>query len=369
LLIAIVLVPRTRSWAALGAGASGARLARMERSPHWSKGHFVNFQEIHNDLAGSLTAMFHESPFATPTSPVAVVSPNPALFASPPPSGLRVTWFGHSSTLVEIDGVRILTDPLWSERASPVAGLGPKRYYPPPIALRDLPPIDAVVISHDHYDHLDYATIVAMRDWKTVFVVPLGVGADLALWGIPADRILELDWWERVQVGGVDVVSTPSRHATGRVLIDRDAKLWSGYAFLGPRNRVFYSGDSGLLPALGEIGERFGPFDLAMIEVGQYNRAWRDWHMGPEQAIRASQMVRGKLLLPVHWGALTLAPHGWTEPIERALAAAKQAGVPIVAPRPGESFEPSSPPPVQRWWPDLPWNSAQQDPIVSSQVD
>jgi len=367
-LSAIVLVPRTHAWAALGSRATGERLERMRRSPHWGDGRFVNAQEIRDDVWAALTAMFHMSPYARPSGPVDVVHPAAELFASPPPSGLRVTWFGHSSSLVELDGARFLLDPLWSDRASPLRGLGPERYYPPPIALRDLPPIDAVLISHDHYDHLDHDTIVALKDTKAVFVVPLGVGADLALWGIPADRIIELDWWEHAEVHGIDVVSTPARHASGRMLFDRDAKLWTGYALLGARNRVYSSGDSGLFPGLREIGERVGPFDLALIEVGQYNRAWRDWHMGPEQAVRALAMVRGKLLLPVHWGALTEASHGWTEPIERALVAAEKAGVAIVAPRPGESFEPSSPPPVRRWWPELPWNTAEQDPIVSTQL-
>jgi L-ascorbate metabolism protein UlaG (beta-lactamase superfamily) len=368
-LVAVVLATQTHAWLAFGARATGARLHRMQRSQHWANGRFLDTEEIRDDLWGAVTAMFHPSPDATPREPVNVLHPDPALFATPPPSGLRVTWFGHSSMLVEIDGLRILTDPLFSERASPLRGIGPERYYPPPIALADLPPIDVVLISHDHYDHLDTDTIVALKDSRTAFIVPLGVGADLARWGIAPDRIYELDWWGRADLLGFEIVSTPARHASGREIIDRDAKLWTGYALIGKQHRVYYSGDSGLFPGLREIGEKYGPFDLAMIEVGQYNRAWRDWHMGPEQAIRALQMVRGKLLLPVHWGALTLAAHGWTEPIERALVAAGKAGVAIVAPRPGESFEPSSPPPVRRWWPELHWNTAEQDPIVSTQMD
>jgi L-ascorbate metabolism protein UlaG (beta-lactamase superfamily) len=368
-LAAFLLVPRTHLWKALGARPAGERLARMERSPNWAGGRFQDFQPIRDDTFAALTTMFHASPDATPKEPVPVVHPTPESFAIAPSSGLRVTWFGHSTTLVEIDGVRLLTDPEWSERASPLGSIGPKRYYPVPIALHDLPPIDAVLISHDHYDHLDYDTIVALKDSKAVFVVPLGVGADLELWGIPADRIRELDWWEHAHVATLDIVSTPARHATGRMIFDRDTKLWTGYALLGGRNRVYYSGDSGFFPALGEIGDRFGPFDLAMIEIGQYNRAWRDWHMGPEQAVRAVTKVRGRVFLPIHWGALTLAPHGWTEPIERAVVAAQTSGLTIVTPRPGESVEPSLRPPVERWWPALPWNTAEEDPIVSTQVE
>jgi L-ascorbate metabolism protein UlaG (beta-lactamase superfamily) len=149
--------------------------------------------------------------------------------------------------------------------------------------------------------------------------------------------------------------------------VDDDQDLWAGYALIGPQHRVYYSGDTGLFPMMREIGARFGPFDLTMIEVGQYNRAWPDWHIGPEQAVRAHQLVRGRVLLPVHWATFTLAYHGWTEPIERALAAAKSAGVAIVAPMPGQSIEPSKPPAVVRWWPKLPWRTGAQDPIVSSQ--
>jgi L-ascorbate metabolism protein UlaG (beta-lactamase superfamily) len=225
------------------------------------------------------------------------------------------------------------------------------------------------VISHDHYDHLDHGTIVAMRDWKTTFIVPLGLGADLAYWGVPAARIVELDWWDRTEVGGLTIVCTPARHASGRGVTDKDAKLWGGYALLGPTHRAYYSGDSGLFPGLRVIGERLGPFDLTMIEVGQYDPSWPDWHMGPEQAVRAHQMVHGKVFLPVHWGALALAAHGWTEPIERALVAARAAGVTIVTPKPGESVEPSLPRAPERWWPDLPWKTAAERPIVSSQME
>jgi L-ascorbate metabolism protein UlaG (beta-lactamase superfamily) len=281
--------------------------------------------------------------------------------------------------LLELDGRRVLVDPVWSERASPLGWVGPRRWFAPPIALTDLPAIDVVLISHDHYDHLDRATIAAMKGWPTTFVVPLGIGAHLASWGVPEARIVELDWWGRTRIGGtgahdarpdgLEIVCTPARHASGRMLIDDDAKLWAGYAIIGPRHRVYDSGDTGLFPALREVGARLGPFDLTMIEVGQYNRAWPDWHLGPEQAVRAHQMVRGRVMLPVHWGAFALAYHGWTEPIERALVAADAAGVAVLAPRPGQAIEPAAPPPRARWWPDLPWNTGDRDPIVSTQMN
>jgi len=357
------------AWTALGKKASGERRARMERSPQWQEGHFENPQPLYNDWWGSLSAMFGASPYVGPAEPLPTVPGDRRRFETPPATGLRVTWLGHSSVLIELDGHRVLSDPIWSERASALSWVGPKRWYAPPIALGELPPLDAVVISHDHYDHLDYPTLSAMKDWDTTFVVPLGVGAHLASWGVPEARIVELDWWERTRVRGLEIVATPARHASGRTAIDKDATLWAGFALLGPEHRAYYSGDTGLFPAMKDIGARLGPFDVTMIEVGQYHSAWPDWHIGPEQAVLAHRMVQGRVLLPVHWGLFTLAVHGWTEPIERVLAAAVQGKDTVVIPRPGQSIEPAAPPAHERWWPELPWETAAQHPIVSTRVN
>jgi L-ascorbate metabolism protein UlaG (beta-lactamase superfamily) len=371
ILIGLGLVT-ANAWKAMGHRAVGDRLARMQRSPQWQAkdGHFVNPQPLHNDNGAAMTAMFHASDDASPRQPIPVAPIDPARFATPPTSGLRITWLGHAANLIEIDGARVLTDPVWSERASPLQWIGPQRWYRPQIALADLPPIDAVVISHDHYDHLDMGTIVALNDRQTTFVVPLGIGAHLAYWGVPESKIVELDWWDRTKAGPIEIVCTPARHASGRnMLFDRDAKLWAGYAFIGPRHRAFFSGDTGLQPAMRDIGARLGPFDVTMIEVGQYHRAWPDWHIGPEQAVAAHAMLRGKVMLPMHWGLFKLAPHGWTEPIERAVAAGTAAAAVIVTPKPGESVEPETRPAVVRWWPSLPWVTAAEHPIVSTQVN
>lgn len=370
MLLALALVATVASaWTAMGSRAEGARRARMERSPEWKDGHFENPQPLVNDLWGSLTGMMDASPDVSPRQPMPTVVGDRKRFETPPASGLRVTWLGHSTVLVEIDGHRILTDPVWSERASPLGWVGPRRWYAPPIPLGELPAIDAVVISHDHYDHLDQGTIAAMKDWNTTFIVPLGLGAHLAAWGVPEARIVELDWWERTRVGGLEISCVPARHASGRSVLDKDAKLWAGYAVLGPQHRAYYSGDTGLFPAMKDIGERLGPFDVTMIEVGQYHQAWPDWHIGPEQAVLAHQWVRGRVMLPVHWGLFSLAAHGWTEPIERVLAAAGSSGQTVIAPKPGQSVEPSAPPPFEKWWPDLPWKTGEQDPIVSTQLE
>jgi L-ascorbate metabolism protein UlaG (beta-lactamase superfamily) len=356
--------------ATLGARARGARLERVERSPEWTGRQFENPQPLINDIWRSVVTLFEADENVTPRAQPPYVPVEAGRFATPPPSGLRVTWFGHSSLLLEIDGHRFLMDPMWSERVGPVGWAGPKRWYPPPIALADLPAVDAVIISHDHYDHLDYGTVKALTATGVRFIVPLGVGAHLARWGVAEDKITELDWWQGLSLGDLRVTATPARHASGRTLIfDNDATLWAGYALVGPMHRVYFSGDTGLFPGLKEIGARLGPFDLTMIEVGQYDAAWPDWHSGPEQAVRAHQMVGGRVMLPIHWGLFALASHGWTEPIERTLVAAQKSGVVVMTPKPGESVDPTAPPAVNRWWPSLPWKTAEQAPIVADQMN
>jgi len=335
----------------------------MQRSPQWREGRFHNPQPLWNDYLGAFGSILRRDANSTPREPLPVVRPTRADLHTGSVSGLRAIWLGHSTVYLEIDGIRILTDPVWGQRASPLGWAGPKRFFAPLVPLEEVPVPHVVAISHDHYDHLDRGTILRIKDWDTRFIVPLGVGARLVGWGVPAARITELDWWDSTHVDHLEVTCTPARHASGRTVLDKDKTLWGGFAFRGPQHRVYYSGDTGMFPGLADIGQRLGPFDLTMIEAGAYGQAWPDWHLGPEQAVQAHVMVQGKVLMPVHWGLFDLAAHGWTEPIERVLVAARASGATVVVPRPGESLEPGTAPGSVRWWPALPWKTEAEAPI------
>jgi len=344
----------------MGKGTSEEREAEFSSSLQWRDGKFHNPRPITTDnYWTSFKGLFSASDYGSPKEPVPVVKGDGSLFKTAPASGLRVTWFGHSSILLEIEDRRILIDPVWGERASPVTWMGPKRWYAPPVALANLPPLDAVVISHDHYDHLDRETIIALSERTAKFIVPLGVGEHLAYWGIPRAKIVERDWWGSVDLGSVRIEMTPARHASGRQVFDSNKKLWAGYTFTSARYRVYYSGDTGQDDTLyREIGDRLGPFDLTLIQVGAYGKGWPEWHLFPEEAVHAQGLLKGKLMLPVHWGLFNLAFHGWTEPVERLAVSAESAGIDIVVPRPGESVEPTVSKAWTRWWPAVPWERA-----------
>ena len=286
-----------------------------------------------------------------PPSTIPVVSVLPLSLKPLPSPTLRAFWIGHASVYVEIDDIRILIDPIFSEYASPF-NFGPKRFHPPPITLQDLPKIDAVLISHDHYDHLDMNTIIQLAAQGTHFFVPLGIGAHLIKWNVPENQIQELEWWQDQMVGEVKIICTPTRHYSGRGLTDNKATLWSSWSVIGPQHRFYYSGDTGYSKHFKEIGERFGPFDMSFIKVGAYGpgAGWIDIHMSPEDAVRAHKEVQARRMFPVHWGTFNLAYHDWDEPIKRTLQAASKEKIDLVIPRVGEIVFANQDFLSENWW-------------------
>ncbi|MFI8323895.1 MBL fold metallo-hydrolase [Streptomyces sp. NPDC085529] len=365
-----------------GAEPTGERLARIRRSPHFADGVFQNPEEARRGPSGSTTDLmkiYFEKEARARRAPAGVIPVHPttvADLARPAATGLRITWLGHSSVLAEIDGVRILFDPVWGERCSPFSFVGPRRLHPAPAPLAALGPVDVVVISHDHYDHLDLPTIKALAGTDTLFAVPLGVGAHLEHWGVPASRLRELDWHESTEVGDVTLTATPARHFCGRAIRNRQHTLWASWSVRGPQHRVFHSGDTGYFQGFRDIGAAHGPFDVTMIQIGAYAEFWPDIHMTPAEGLRAHLDLQGGspggVLLPIHWATFNLAPHAWAEPGEWTKDAAEEAGQAVALPRPGEPFEPAGKLPADTWWRGVsqpiarPWRRPKQ---VQTSVD
>lgn len=339
-----------------GAELDGERLARARANPHYRDGAFVNPLPPAAYTFAYVRALFRGQflgdEVRVPPAAIPVVAVDPAaLKATPPAAGLRAFWIGHASVYVEIDGVRLLIDPMFSDYASPF-DVGPKRFHPPPIRLADLPPIDAVLITHDHYDHLDMPTVRHLARAGARFFVPLGIGAHLERWGVARGQVNDLEWWQEHAVGSVRIVATPARHYSGRRLGDANATLWTSWSVIGTRHRFYASGDTGYSDHLRAIGERLGPFDLSFIKVGAYGPGaqWLDIHMSAEDAVRAHRDVRARLLFPVHWGTFNLAFHDWDEPIRRTVAAARASQVDLVTPRIGEVVDVDRRFVSSAWW-------------------
>ena len=271
-----------------------------------------------------------------------------SVYNTPPESGLRITWVGHSSLLIEIDGCRILTDPVWSQRVSFSQSFGPKRFYQPPIALADLPKIDVIISSHDHYDHLDKATIKFFAGKEVPFICSLGVCTYLESWGIDKAFIHEVDWGDSVMIGSCNITAAPARHFSGRGLTHRDETLWSSFVIKGPQHNIYFGADSGYSPDFKSIGEAFGPFDLTMLEIGAYGTYWPDIHMGPDNASNAHLDLKSDIMMGIHWGTFNLAPHAWYEPAERLVQFGADKHIKLFLPEPGKPTEVV--PLVTNWW-------------------
>jgi len=342
---------------ALGKRAAGARLERMRASKMWGGQGFRNIHPMLPNLRDPSAPFPSIGDFLcggerrVPSGPLPAHDPR-AVWAKAAASGLRATWLGHSSVLLEIDGLRVLTDPVWGLRASPSQLLGPKRFQPAPVSLREMPPLDLVVVSHDHYDHLDYPTIRVLAKTDVPFVTSLGVGAHLEAFGVPSSRIVELDWWESHTLRSADltVTAAPSQHFSGRGLKDRNATLWSSMVIRSARHAVFFSGDTGLTTEYATIAQRLGPFDLVMLEVGAFHPSWGDIHLGPDNALKAHALLGSGAFLPIHWGTFSLAMHAWDQPAEALFAHAQQHRTQLVMPRLGEPIEPAHADRIVPWW-------------------
>jgi L-ascorbate metabolism protein UlaG (beta-lactamase superfamily) len=347
-----------------GAAPVGMRRERIEGSPRYVDGRFQNTVALSSPLEGQPFAkrfsiigeFFTGRDRRSPLVELPIVSPHTA-WQSAPESGLRATWLGHSTVLLEMDGVRVLTDPVWGQRVSPVSWAGPRRFHRPPAQLSELPPLDAVLVSHDHYDHLDYPTIQALARMDVPFFTSLGVGAHLEDWGVRAARITELDWWEEAllpKLGtSLSFTAAPSRHFSGRGK-GRNQTAWSSWVIKTDQHRVFFSGDTGLTPEFEQVRERLGPFDLQMLEVGAYHPAWGEIHLGADNALIAHRMLGGGTLLPVHWGTFDLGRHPWDEPAETLARHAAEQRVHLVTPRIGQPIEPSRVERIDPWWREVP---------------
>ncbi len=337
-----------------GVGPDKKQKTAYAQLNHWKAGKFINqiptVMDINYlELIGKL---LESAPNRQPKRDIVVEKIDSLEIEEHESSITRLTWFGHSAFLLELDGKKILLDPMFGQASAPHPWLGPKRYSKElPIEIEKLPFIDAIIFSHDHYDHLDYGSIQKLKDKVGVFFVPLGVGNHLIKWGVPEEKVHELDWWDKIKFDQIELVSTPARHFSGRGFFDRSTTLWCSWVIKGENENIYFSGDSGYGSHFKEIGKKYGPFDISLMECGQYNKDWEAIHMMPEQTVQATIDLKSKLLVPIHWGAFTLAFHDWTDPAERVTKKAAELNVPVSTPKIGEAIIVGGVDyPKEKWW-------------------
>ena len=345
----IVMLPQ------FGQPPKGEHLIKIKQSKNYGEHSFVNWDNIKMEMGVSKMPNMFKQQFKRgvekqPKKPRPILKRNPDEFALKNDTLVRLTWFGHSSFLIELEGAKILLDPMLGPAASPFS-FAVKRFNKElPLTAEQLPPIDAVILSHDHYDHLDYQTILDIKDKVGCFYTPLGVGSHLKKWGVAEQNIVELDWWDEVSFGHVNLTCTPSQHFSGRAGNDRDKTLWSSWSIKTDKTSIFFTGDSGYFKGWKEIGDKLGPFDICLTECGQYNVLWKENHMMPEESLQAFLDLKGGILVPIHWGAFSLSPHAWDEPIERIKKAAANKDVIVATPQIGESIILGEALPNTEWW-------------------
>jgi len=328
---------------------------KLEASAHYKDGEFINSEPFEKPTLSKTLAIvkrfiFEDKINTEPKQPIPVLKIEANQLKNRLSQQTAVYRLGHSTILMELNGQVWLTDPVFSERASPVQWAGPKRFHPTPIDVGDLPDIAGIIISHDHYDHLDKNTIKQIHSKVGGFYVPLGVGQHLLDWGVPADKIHEFDWWQEKQIGDISLVNTPANHFSGRGLTDGNSTLWSSWVIITPQHRLFFSGDSGYFSGFKEIGNKYGPFDLTMMENGAYDNSWEFVHMTPEQTLQAHRDLKGKVMMPIHNGTFDLAFHEWTDPFERIKKLALETKQSLTTPQIGERWSLNEAAPQTSWW-------------------
>lgn len=356
LLLVIVTIVFMNTSPEFGGKPTKAQQAAYALTGHYEDGKFVNQipseMEIGiKDMPSLLYKQFKNDPDRQPSSKFDIQKIDSLEIELKPDSITRLTWFGHSAFLLEVAGKKILLDPMFGDVPAPHPWLGKSRYSNGlPIEIEKLPVIDAIIMSHDHYDHLDYGSIKKLKEKTDQFYMPLGVGAHFRKWGVEESKIHELDWWDDIVLDSIRFTCTPARHFSGRGFMDRATTLWASWVIEAPEKKIYFSGDSGYGPHFKEIGERFGSFDYAMMECGQYNEKWQAIHMMPEETIQAAIDINAKVTQPIHWGAFTLSLHSWTDPIERAGKEANKKEVQLCTPAIGEPVLIGDKHPNSRWW-------------------
>ena len=337
-----------------GAKASKEHPSRYHESDAWDGKKFVNLQHTSmnigiGDIPGLLRKQF-TAPERNPSSPLPIKPFDAAAFEANHDKP-KFVWYGHSVLLLQINGLNFLIDPMLGPNAAPVAPFPVKRFSKGSLDIIDtLPPLDAILLTHDHYDHLDYASIKKLKSKTDTWLVALGVGRHLEKWGVSGAQITEFDWWDNIDFQEISLTFTPSRHFSGRGLGDRAKSLWGGWVFVTTAHKIYWSGDGGHGTHFQEIGKRFGSFDWAFLECGQYNPLWHQIHMLPDEAAQAGVDVQAAVSIPVHWGGFSLALHTWYDPVEAFVAESQKLGLSIVLPQIGEVVEMGEDYPGKAWW-------------------